>query len=790
MKYLLFIILLPQIAWAQQAKIEGYIRNQQSEPLAGITVQMVSEEDSLIAQIPSNKQGIFYFPKPKSPIFSLRIQALGYEPYIQSYHIDTLRTPLYITLKTSVKQLEEVHITAAKPVLTAKVDRLEYHVERSQLSALNAWEILKRTPSVNAQNNNLKIQGSQAVVVTINDKLVHMSGEDLKNLLENTPGVDIKTIEVIHNPPANYEAAGGAVINIKMKQSTLLGYRGILSAKYEQSQYAKSVAALSNYYKSEKLNFVGSYNFANGTYMRNSTDVVYYEEDQTTWTSAMFRKDKSTNQNSYNLLADYAIDSSLTLSLGLNGYYRPNSRGIYRVPTIITNSSQEIESNYLTLNDHHRSAEHMALYLKLAKNKKDNMQFSWTNYFTKNQNTHFQKVHTFLNFKDEDPQERLFISQNSNQTSLFSSQVDYSYQQDKWKLESGAKYAYIDGSYGLDFQDNELAELQPRPDKSSIFHYREQNAAAYATVNYKIQKFDLKAGLRAEYTDLSGRVSEPYSTHKSQYLSLFPTFYALYQINSADQIGFSYGKRISRPSYSWLNPAKSYYNMFSYFHGDPKLQASIIHNLNLTYHKDSWITQIYYRYRHLPSMEISYQDFETKSLVFQYTNIKKSESAGVDLSKSFSISKAWTWNANAFLEYALDNFQGPDQLFYSNHVYSYYGQISSTYTLNPSSEWTLEAGYYHYSPTIQGSFSISSFASAYILMNRKFAHKKLEASIYINDLFRQEGNTVSTNYANQNSYFKDYSDSQKFSITLRYNFGNQSLKKKATISNTEEQNRL
>ena len=124
---------------------------------------------------------------------------------------------------------------------------------------------------------------------------------------------------------------------------------------------------------------------------------------------------------------------------------------------------------------------------------------------------------------------------------------------------------------------------------------------------FKFEKWAFKAGLRTENTNLNGVVSTPYEKNTNDYWKLFPTAYIQYTTDSKQQFGLSYGKRISRPSYSWLNPAKSYYNLFSYFQGDPKLKATISHNLSFTYNVKDWNFEVYYRKDIDPSMEISYR---------------------------------------------------------------------------------------------------------------------------------------------------------------------------------------
>ena len=68
--------------------------------------------------------------------------------------------------------------------------------------------------------------------------------------------------------------------------------------------------------------------------------------------------------------------------------------------------------------------------------------------------------------------------------------------------------------------------------------------------------------------------------------------------------------------------------------------------------------------------------------------------------------------------------------------------------------------------------------------------KRLEAGLVFNDIFRTDRNTISTNYANQNQYFKDYRDTRYFIINLKYNFGNQKVKDAKSGKKTDEQKRF
>ncbi|MDN3694933.1 outer membrane beta-barrel family protein [Chryseobacterium tructae] len=787
-KTLLFLC-FPIMMMAQKQKIAGTVMNTENEKLSAVNVILYNSRNELIKELKTDGNGGFMLEDIKEQNIKLVIKNNGYSLFEKNLDLEKPEA-LQIILRKETKEIEGVVMTKRKPLIKRKIDRLEFNVENSNISSLNAWEILKNTPNVAVNNNVLTVKGSAGILVTINDKKVMLTGDELKNLLENTQGDEVKSVEVITNPPAKYEASGSAVLNIVMKKNKIEGYRGILSSKYIQTQYAKAVFGLSQYYKKDKLSVMASYYKGMGTYLREGSDYVYYPESQTRWVSTMNRKDKNTNQNTLNFNVEYELDSLTNLSLNYSGYFSPKSHGIYDVPTAIYNNQEVIESHYRTLNDHESSSINNSLSFQVDRklNKKSNL--SWVNYFTSNNAKKYQNVATHLNFAGEAPREENFMTQNKADVQLYSTQLDYQWKGEKLELESGAKYSFVKTKSTLDFSDNENGFIEYRPEKSSIFDYKEYNFALYSSLAYNIGKWSFKGGLRAEMTDLEGVVSEPYEQNKSNYWSFFPTFYAQYTTENKHEFGFSYGKRISRPNYSWLNPAKSYYNLFSYFQGDPQLKATIIHNLNLSYSWKDWHLDLYYRKELYPSMEISYQVPETNNVVYHFTNIEKGQAFGLSLYKNVQIKPWWNIVVSENLEHNENYFNGVDGILHQNKVWNLMSNISANFTLDKTSDWKMEMGHRYYSPGVQGPFRISATWSAYFVMNRKFFNKKLEASFFVNDIFRTMGQKVVTKYANQDNYFLDYSDTQGVTLSLKYNFGNQAVKNAKTIRKTSEQERL
>lgn len=789
MKKILIALLFPVFLLAQQ-KIEGKITDEHDKTISQIKVEVFNDKNILLKTVLTNDDGAFSLYGITENLIKLRINDLEYSPFEKEIDFSKSPNKLSIILKKEVSEIQEVNMIKQKPVIKRKIDRLEFNVENSNISSLSAWEILKKTPGVLVSGNNLKIRNSEAILVTINDKKVMLSGEELKNLLDNTQGSDVKSVEVITNPPAKYEASGSAVLNIIMKQNKLEGYRGSISGKYVQSIYAKGVGTLSQFYKKGKFSTMLSYSRGTGNYYREETNHIYYPENQTTWSGIMNRKDTDKNQNSINASVEFSADSLTTFTLNYRAYIAPKGYGLYNLPTTIYNSQNIPESFSTTINDHQNSTRNNNFSFLADRKLNANSKLSFTGYYITNNSEKNQNILTNLDFLGQQPSSQNFISNSNQKIKLYSAQLDYNWKNKKWDFESGLKYSLVKSKSNLDFSDNENGTLVYRPEKSNHFNYKESNFATYISLAYNLDKWSFKGGFRAENTNLTGLVSEPFEENRNNYWSLFPTAYVQYTTENKQEFGISYGKRISRPTYSWLNPAKSYYNLFSYFQGDPKLKATISHILSFTYNVKEWNFELYYRKDINPSMEISYQVPQTKMLVYHYTNIEKANSLGLSLYKNFQLKPWWSLKFSEDISYNENYFFGLDQVLYINKVWNLNSNISTSFILNKATDWNLEFGHQYNSPAIQGTFKISSSWTAYMMMNRKFFDKKLEASLYLGDVFKTSQEKISTKYANQDNYFLDYRDTQQFFIQLKYNFGNQKIKSIKTIKKADEQNRL
>lgn len=140
-------------------------------------------------------------------------------------------------------------------------DRLVFNVENTSLANGSMWNVLQSTPQLLTSGDKLTVKG-ETPIIFINDKKVYLTATELQQLLETTPATHIKSVEVITNPPAKYDAEGGAVINIVMSKNLATGYNGSINGQVTYGEAAKYLMGSSHFYKTSKVNFYTNYSYS------------------------------------------------------------------------------------------------------------------------------------------------------------------------------------------------------------------------------------------------------------------------------------------------------------------------------------------------------------------------------------------------------------------------------------------------------------------------------------------------------------------------------------------------
>ena len=140
-----------------------------------------------------------------------------------------------LTAKKETKELANIDITAMRPSIVQLPDRLVVNIQGTAMAAGNtAFNVLAKSPGIFVDpEGNIQLNGRGGATVMIDGRLTYLSARDLRNLLESTPAENIKSIEIISNPSAKYDAEGtSGIINIVFKKNVMQGINGSVYATY------------------------------------------------------------------------------------------------------------------------------------------------------------------------------------------------------------------------------------------------------------------------------------------------------------------------------------------------------------------------------------------------------------------------------------------------------------------------------------------------------------------------------------------------------------------------------
>ena len=154
--------LLPTLLFAQATDslwIKGQVTDSLQQPVAWATVTL-TKGDSVIFTLPADANGSFLFTAKRSTGTALKITSAAYLPFTASIHwaqalTDTLHMGR-LTLQQGGKALQNVTVTATKPLIKKEIDKLVYNTEVDPESKFSSvLDIMKKVPylSVDGQED-------------------------------------------------------------------------------------------------------------------------------------------------------------------------------------------------------------------------------------------------------------------------------------------------------------------------------------------------------------------------------------------------------------------------------------------------------------------------------------------------------------------------------------------------------------------------------------------------------------------------------------------------------------
>jgi len=716
--------------------------------------------------------------------YRLLATSVGYKSLEISFTLADISHLQKLVMTEDAQTLQTVTVVNAKPLIERKTDRYIVNVENGSLAqGLSAFEVLQKSPGIWVnQDGSIRIKGNQSVMVMINDIVQRMSQDDLAEYLKSLRSEDISKIEVIYNPPAEFEAAGtGGIVHIVLKKSRKDGLNGSINARYQkQGKQSLKSSGSSLAYKLKKLYLSGNGSY---THDKNSSfgEETFYYPDASTFSNTTVRSNKIWRYQ-YRFSAVYDISSNQSVAIQNTGSKNQPSQLfltdiIYQDVTTRAGYARadwdrKIKFNSTTFN-YNWKIDSLGSSLKVIGDYSEN---------AKNEQNQLLTIHSspLSNMQSR--------TLTPSSTGIYAGQIDYTKNwKNKLELKSGIKYSAI-------HRDNEsISENLTQglwinnPLISNQFLYKEQLAMVYTTLEKTIGPNSIKIGLRAEQTHSNGLSVTSGDDFKRKYFSLFPSVYLLRTLNEAkgSSLFLNYSKRLQRPSFNDLNPYRLQVHDYMILTGNPDLLPQYSHNVQAGYNfLNHYNFDIYFSSTSnliaLLANTIANNVVEYKSF-----NFRNGREYGLNLNASPQILKAWKSN------YSLSLYRASAS---TNNLGNTKTTLAakSMQTISLKKVPTLDIISEYKSPSLSGNTRLGHLFYIDLMLSQKILKDKGVLRIYLSDVL----NTVREKEFSFNNGttidFYQKRQTRNISLSFSYNFslGNKFNQNNIEQSNKEENKRM
>ena len=752
--------------------LTGTIIDEQGHPVAYANIALLSLSDStLLCGGVSNESGYFAVPYEQESLLA-RISYVGYKTIYRLCHQPEVGT---IRMQPDNYTLKGVVVQGERPKVVLQGNSLMMNVEGTVMERLGtAEDVLTRVPMIAKRGEGFEILGKGTPLIYLNNRKL----TDL-NELRNIQSDNIRSVEVIQNPGARYDASVNAVIIIRTKRAAGEGLGVELTSWSRKGHGYANNERINLTYRTGGLelfaNLFGAYN---KNWSRGEFEQTVYAD--TLWT--ITNRQENTERNPYfegRLGFNYQVNDNNSFG----GFYQH----VYDYMKISSVYDDDIlfDGNVY---DHLRNSSvkrgeltprHQANLYYTGKIGQFAIDFNADYTFRKQRNCNQQQE---LSEKDMD---RDVNTENLTRSKLLAEKLFVSHPLWKGQIEVGEEYTNTHWKNRFDNQEGYI--------DNSNNEQHEQAIAPFMELRQRLGNVQLSAGLRYEHVESEYFVDGLRRSDQCRtYNDLFPSVAASTSVKDF-QFSISYSKRTTRPSYWQLSSDVTYENRLNLQMGNPYLKPIKYHNLNttimwkwvyLTMNFAHCVDPILYTADSLPG--------DSKVNFVTYKNYDHADWLTVTLGaqKNVKLGHEATWtpqyNVSLMKPWFKTEFLGEQKRF--NHPMLAL-QLGNIITL--PHDWLLQADFnMHTYGYQQNVWFNSTNAMLSLSVSKDFFKRRLNVKLTGNDLFNSGINRF-TLYSNRMMFQKmEDNDSRCIQLSLRYRFNVTPSKYKGTGAGNAEKNRL
>lgn len=780
---LLVLLLLPIVVFTQST-LTGSITDDRDVPLGGATVVLYSLPDSVFVRGEvCDQQGVFAIDYGKTEAGYLQVSALGYAAVW--HELQPGQDEVRIRLREESAVLDEIQVSARRTVMQQRADRLIIN-PGSQVTAAGgtALDFLEKSPgvAVNRVNQSLSLNGREGVLLMINGKIRRLPADGVLQLLQGISLNDVDKLELINNPPAQYEAGGsGGIIHIITKSGQSTGLSGNFGVGLNYLYGLGGQVNGSLQWNTPNLQGYASYASA---YERANVDWYENLRVPAVNTAAKSHIERIEDRPVHNLSLGltYLLAENTTAEFLLTGYrsdfrQRGTNAGSYRQagPEEVIFQSDIYEENVRSLG---------TAYLGVTQRMGEKHRLSGSLEYIY---SHQDQPSEYANRAEEVDDSEISASKINPLTSWIG-KLDYAWDlSQNSTLQFGTKYntSYFDNRVEiLETTAGNTTRIDALSNRSEL---EERILAVYASGRWRFGKrWSLRTGLRTERTLTDLVQDEVRKVVDRDYTNWFVNLSAEYEIDERQRLSVSYGERIARPTFNDLAPFVFYPNPVTVFYGNPTLLPSQSRTAGLRYSRGALGLGL--EYSSVKNVMVSFHpDYDPElNLMFRFTkNLDRHKMLRLQVNLPVSPTDWLEWQSSLFLIYnRIIPRDGAEAL--TNPELSYQGNLNVSLPHGLS----LGAGGNFYLRQNWGNFYQLPYGHLDLGLTKKFSPSNASLSLTfvdVFDTFRFDFNPLDGALADVRVNTVFIRGMQGVRLSFSMPFGSNKVKRKVIDTGSEEE---
>lgn len=787
---LCFLFLLCTCARAQNPGNEGGAAGAASGTITGrvmdkgtpaefTNVLLVAAADSQVVKLElADENGFFRFADVAAADYFIRTSGIGYadtpHPTFTLADGQEMSLPVY-NLNGDGTTLDAVEVIARKPFLEQKAGMLVVNVDQSITGqGGTVIDMLRKVPGIVIAGNRIQMAGKSGLIILIDGRPTKYM--DINSLLRDMPADNIKSIEVISQPGAQYDAEGnGGVINIVLKKNALSGTNGQVYVGGGYGERAKYRAGGNLSYRNNKWNLTGGAAYNRRSWVEGLDLTRRFEDRTFIQTNRDFGLPES-----YSLRggADYDINDRQRAGVNVRYNWGESNRTATNLTNVVTPETEQLLETFTTGIEMVRpwtSLNTDAFYRIQLDTSGQEINFDLSyNSFTRDGRTELATTGDG-NFPNR-------INLEPSDADIISGQVDYKKPLNKELIfRAGAKASMAELDNELIARFNNGGEMVLDEGLSNRFLYDENIQAVYSSLGWENGKYSANIGLRYERTDMEGYNVTVDSFNRREFSQLFPSVSFNMPVAGPLGLALAYSYRIERPSYYDLNPFIGYLDPLTFEKGNPFLRPELVHSgqLSLTYEKQPFFNLSY-----------DYTSDVIADVTEQITEDNGQFQAGTAFQNTINLDRYIRYGGSLFLP--LDFIAKPisgyigGMLYYNDYSSDFLGgqldqdqwSFTGFFQVNAKlpMDWKGEVSGWYQGKGIEGIIRTNPLYGVSAGLEKDFFDDRLNFVLSADGIV-QEFFTGTIRYQEQNLDIRSIWEAPVVSVKLTYKFGNRFLKK-------------